>query len=142
MSNALSDTIVNDLLRLWFNAVPIASLADNAASSPLTSLYASLHTDDPGSDQSVNEVTFTPYVRIGVLRTTAGWTVVNRFVVPAADIPFAKPTAAAGQLAKFAAIGFASSGSGKVILRGAIDPITITLNNPPTLLRGSIFSVN
>jgi len=42
------NTFENDLLKLIFNATAIAGIADNAGSSPLTSLYVSLHTDDPG----------------------------------------------------------------------------------------------
>jgi hypothetical protein len=43
-----SNAFENDLLKLIFNATAIANLADNAASSPLTNLYVSLHTADPG----------------------------------------------------------------------------------------------
>jgi hypothetical protein len=42
-------TFDNDLLKLIFNATGIANIADNAASSPLTNLYVSLHTADPTS---------------------------------------------------------------------------------------------
>ena len=142
--SSLSDAIVNDLLLLWFNGTPIANLADNAASSPLTNLCISLHTGDPGAggNQATNEVSYTPYVRVNVVRTSGGWTVSNRSVVPVADILFAKPSGAAGQLVKFAAFGFAASGAGKIILRGPVDPITITVNNAPRLLRGSIFSID
>ena len=44
----ISNAFANDLLKLIFNATPIANLADNAASSPLSSLYMALHTSDPG----------------------------------------------------------------------------------------------
>lgn len=139
---AMADTIVNDLLNLIVHGTPIANLADNAASSPLTNLYASLHTADPDTTgtQSTNEVTYTSYVRIAVARTTGGWTVVGRLIVPAADIVFVKPTGAVGQIARFAAIGFLSSGAGKIIFRGPIDPITITTSNAPRILRGSAFT--
>ncbi len=42
------NTFENDLLKLIFNATAIANIADNAGSSPLTNLYVSLHTADPG----------------------------------------------------------------------------------------------
>jgi hypothetical protein len=37
-----------NLLKLIFNAVAIANIADNAAASPLTNLFWALHTADPG----------------------------------------------------------------------------------------------
>ena len=43
-----STTTCNNLLKLIFNAVAWANMADNAAASPLTNLYLSLHTADPG----------------------------------------------------------------------------------------------
>ena len=42
------NTFENDLMLLVFNATAIANLADNAGTSPLTNLYVSLHTADPG----------------------------------------------------------------------------------------------
>ena len=42
------NTFELDLLALIFNATAIANIADNAAASPLTSLYVALHTADPG----------------------------------------------------------------------------------------------
>ena len=38
----------SDLLKLLFNGTAIADVADNDATSPLTNLYVSLHTADPG----------------------------------------------------------------------------------------------
>jgi len=49
----------NAWLKLLFQAVAIANIADNAASSPLTALYISLHTadptDTPATEQTQNE---------------------------------------------------------------------------------------
>jgi len=69
-----SNAFENSLLKLIFNATAIANLADNAATSPLTNLYVSLHTADPGEagDQSTNEVSYTSYARVAVARTTGG----------------------------------------------------------------------
>ena len=46
---AKSSTFESDLLKLVFQGAAIANIADNAASSPLTSLYVALHTADPGA---------------------------------------------------------------------------------------------
>ena len=118
------NTFENDLLRMIFNATPIANLADNAASSPLTSLYVALHTADPGETgtQSTNEVSYTGYARVAVARSGAGWTVTDNSVSPAAAIEFAEMTAGTPGTATHASIGTASSGSGKILYKGALTP--------------------
>ena len=75
-------TFDNDWLKLIFNAVNIASLADNTATSPLTNLYVSLHTADPtaSGNQSSSEANYTGYARVAVARTTGGWTVTTNSV--------------------------------------------------------------
>ena len=100
----------NDLLKLIFTATAIANIADNAASSPLTSLYVSLHTADPGEagDQTTNECAYTSYARVAVTRSGAGFTVTNNSVSPAADVTF--PAATGGtETATHFAIGTATS---------------------------------
>ena len=57
----------NSILKLIFNATAWANMADNAATSPYTNLYLSLHTADPGTgnNQTTNETSYTNYVRAG-----------------------------------------------------------------------------
>ncbi len=76
----------NNLLKLLFNAVAWANVADNAAASPLTNLYVSLHTADPGvgNSQLTNEVAYTNYLRIAIVRTAVGWTVATNTAINAA----------------------------------------------------------
>lgn len=121
---AKSSTFDNDLLKLIFNATPIAGLADNAATSPLASLYVALHTADPtaAGNQSSNEVAYTGYARVAVARTTSGWTVTAGSVSPAAAVNFAASTGGASTTATFWSVGTASSGSGKILYSGAITP--------------------
>ena len=80
------DTFENDWLKLVFNATAIANMADNAATSPLTNLYVSLHTADPGESgsQTTSEVAYTSYARVAVARTSGGWTVTANSVSPVA----------------------------------------------------------
>lgn len=135
-----STTFDNDLLKLIFNAVAIANIADNAAGSPLTNLFVALHTADPGVGgvQNTSEVSYTGYARASIVRTAGGWTVTTNSVSPAADITFGTPTAAAGQVATFASIGVAVSGATKILYSGALSPsITITLATPPVIKAGS-----
>ena len=121
------NTFENDLLKLIFNTTAIANMADNAATSPLTSLYVSLHTADPGEagDQTTSETSYTGYARVAVARTTGGWTVTNNSVSPVANIDFGAWTAGAGTITHFG-VGTAASGAGKLLYKGAISP-TITL---------------
>lgn len=119
-----SNTFENDLLKLIFNGTAIANLADNASSSPLTNLYLALHTADPGETgtQTTNEVAYTGYARIAVVRTTSGWVVTDNSVSPAAAIEFGEMTAGTPGTATYVTVGTASSGAGKVLYRGALTP--------------------
>lgn len=126
------NTFENDWLKLVFNATAIANMADNAAASPLTNLYVSLHTADPGEagDQTTSECAYTDYARVAVARTSGGWTVTNNSVSPAVDISF---VAASGgtETATHFAVGTASSGAGKVLYKGAISP-TVAISSGVT----------
>jgi hypothetical protein len=133
------NTFENDLLKLIFNGTAIANLADNAAASPLTNLYVSLHTADPGEtgSQTTNEVAYTSYARVAVARSGSGWTVTNNSVSPAAEISF--PAATGGSAtATYFAIGTASSGAGKILYSGTITPsISISSGVTPKLTTSS-----
>ena len=126
------NTFENDTLKLIFNATPIANLADNAGSSPLTNLYVSLHTSDPGEtgDQTTNEISYTSYARVAVARTTGGWTVTGDIASAVAAIDFPACTGGTGTATHFA-IGTASSGAGKRLYSGAITP-NIPISNGVT----------
>jgi hypothetical protein len=117
-----STTACNDILALLFNATAIANIADNAASSPLTNLYLSLHTANPGvgGSQTTNETAYTNYVRVAVLRTTSGWSVPSAGATAnAALVQFAQ-CGVTGATITYVAIGTASSGTGKVLYAGAL----------------------
>lgn len=115
------NTFENDLLLLIFNATAIANIADNAGSSPLTSLYVSLHTADPGEagNQTTNEAAYTSYARVAVARSGSGWTVSGNTVTNAALIQFPQCTGGSETITHFA-IGTASSSTGKVLYKGAL----------------------
>lgn len=117
-----STTYCNDLLKLIFNATAIANIADNAAASPLTNLYLSLHTADPGigGAQTTNETSYTNYARIAVARTSGGWTVTSNSAANTALAQFAQ-CGATGATISHVAIGTAASGAGKVLYAGALN---------------------
>lgn len=117
-----STTFSNDLAALIFNATAIANIADNAAGSPLTNLYLSLHTATPGigGSQLTNETAYTNYVRIAIARTAGGWSVASGAASNVALAQFAQ-CGVTGATLTHVAIGTASSGAGKVLYAGALN---------------------
>lgn len=115
------NTFENDILALIFNATAISNIADNAASSPLTSLYVSLHTGDPGEagNQTTSECAYTSYARVAVARNSGGWTVSGNAVSNAALVQFPQCTGGSETITHFA-VGTAASSTGKVLYKGAL----------------------
>jgi len=115
----------NAWLKLLFQAVAIANIADNAASSPLTALYISLHTadptDTPATEQTQNETSYTGYARVGLTRSSGAWTVTGSAVSPLANVDFGTCTAGTATITHIG-IGTAASGTGKLLLSGAVTP--------------------
>ena len=115
----------NDIQKLIFQGTAISLIADNAATTPLTNLYMSLHTADPtdaaASGQSTSETTYTGYARVAVARTSGGWTITNNVVSPTANISFGQCTAGTATITHLG-IGTLSSGTGKLLYIGAITP--------------------
>lgn len=130
------DTFENDGLKLIFCGTAIANIADNAASSPLTSLYVSLHSADPtdAGNQTSSECAYTSYARVAVSRTcTGGWTVTNNSVSPTATITFPAATGSSCTVTYWA-VGTATSGTGKLLYVGTVSPsIAITNGITPKL---------
>ncbi len=139
MAGGKANTFDNDLLKLILNGTPIANIADNAATSPLTSLYLSLHTADPGvgGSQLTSEAAYTGYTRMAVLRTSAGFTVSGASATLTAAVSF--PTATGGsETETWAAVGIATSGAGKILYRGPITPsLAVTSGVAPQLTSGT-----
>lgn len=129
------NTFENDLLLLIFNATAIANMADNAGTSPLTNLYVSLHTADPGEagTQETSEAAYTSYARVAVARSGSGWTVTANSVSPAAEISFPAATGGSATVTHFG-VGTASTGTGKLLYKGAVSPnISVSTGVTPIL---------
>ena len=71
-----STSVCNSILALIYNATPWANIADNAVTSPISTVQMALATEsyDPSSTMNSNEAAYTNYVRQAVPRTTGGWT--------------------------------------------------------------------
>lgn len=145
LGKSIGDTFENDIMKLIFNATAIANIADNASSSPLTNLYAALHTSTgPGEagDQTTNESAYTSYARVAVARTSGGWTVTANSVSPVAAITFPAGTGGSGTVT-FGSIGTASSGAGKILFSGTVTPNIVTGNGvTPSLPTSSTITID
>ena len=135
-----SNTFETDLLALIFNAAAIANIADDAVSGPLTNLWVSLHTADPGEAglQNTSETAYTGYARISVARSAGGWTVSSPggvgTVNPVANIDFGECTASPGGPITHFGIGVAVSGATKLLYSGTVTPnITMAVGVIPRL---------
>lgn len=138
-----SNEYERDLLSLLLCAVPIANVADNAVSSPITSIWASLHTGDPGDTgtQGTNEATYSGYTRIAVTRSTAGFVVstADGTASPVAAITFPEAASTSTSTLTHCSFGQASASTGgKIFYSGAISPnINVGLAVQPRLTTAS-----
>jgi hypothetical protein len=136
------NTFENDLLLLIFNNTNAANIGDATGlrgSSTAGSLFLSLHTADPGEagDQTTSEIAYTSYARATVARTSGGFTVSGNSVTLTANVDFPAGTGGSGTATHFA-VGTASSGTGKILYKGAISPTIVCGNGiTPRLTTGT-----
>ena len=134
-----SDTFEADLLKLIFQATPIANLADNAATSPFATLGVALHTADPGETgtQTTNEATYTSYARVNVARTSGGWAITGNSISPVATIAFPACTGGTNTITHFS-VGPNAGGAGKIFYSGTVTPnIAVATGVTPQLTTAS-----
>lgn len=134
------NTFENDLMKLIFNGTAIANIADNAGSSPLTNLYVSLHTADPGEggDQTTSEATYTSYARVAVSRDSGGWTVTANEAENAALVQFPQCTGGSNTIT-YVAVGTASSSTGKLLYSGALSSsLSVSSGIQPQFAAGAL----
>jgi hypothetical protein len=124
---SMSNSLENALLLLLFNATTFANVAINATASPITDIYASLHTADPGEggDQTTSESAYTSYARVNVVRTSSGWTITANSVSPVASITFPAGTGGSGTVTHFG-VGKSVSGAGVLFFSGTVTPNIVT----------------
>jgi hypothetical protein len=134
-----TNTLENGILGLLFNGTAIADLAENDTTSPLTSLYVSLHTADPGEagSQTTNEATYGAYARQAVSRSGSGWTVSGNSVSPTANIDFPEATSGSETITHVG-IGTLASGAGVLLWKGALSSsIAVSTGVIPRIGTGS-----
>jgi hypothetical protein len=137
-----TNDLENQFLLLLFNNTDLGGVGDGTGlrgSSAAGSLFVSLHSSDPGEagNQTTNEISYTGYARVAVARSGAGWTVTANSVSPAANIDFGPCTAGTATATHFG-IGTATSGTGKLLYKGAVSPsISISTGVTPRLTTAS-----
>lgn len=118
-----SNFIDTGLLALIYQAGAISGIATNATSGPIANIYVALHTADPGQagNQSTNEIAYTGYARVAVVRSSSGWVLTGNVINPAATINFPTGTGGSGT-ASFWSTGVAASGATSIINSGPMSP--------------------
>ena len=126
---AKGTTFSGDLLGLILNAAGIANLAENASSSPLTSLYLALHNASPvGGTAATNEISLAGYSRASFARNGTVWSVSTNVATSLSNIAFGTVTSGT-DTATFISIttnGTVGNAS-KLLWYGALSP-TISLS--------------
>lgn len=137
---AKSNALETAILQLLFNATTIAGLAQNVTSGAVTDLYLALHTADPGEagTATTNEASYTSYARVGVVRTSGGWTITGNSVSPNATVDFPASTGGSTTSITHASITVAASGASMILYKGALDaPIVMASGVQPKIATGS-----
>jgi hypothetical protein len=133
----------NDLLLLVFQNTNAANIGDATGlrgSSTAGNLFISLHTSDPGEagNQSTNEIAYTSYARVSLARTSGNFTVTANAVAFAANVDFPAGTGGSGTATHFG-IGVATSGSTKLLYKGALSPSIVCGNGvTPRINAGTV----
>ncbi len=129
-----------NFLKLVFQAVNWANIADNTATSPLTNLYVSLHTADPtaAGTQTSSEAAYTGYARVAVARTTGGWSISAETISNVAAVTF--PASTSGpEVETWFGVGTLTSGAGVLLWAGPLTA-SLTVNNgiTPSFAAGAL----
>jgi hypothetical protein len=141
---SFSNAAENAIIALLFNATTWANVAINATSSPITNIYLSGHTADPGEagDQTTSEIAYTSYARKDVARTSGGFTVSGNAATLAALTSFAAGTGGSGTMTHVGC-GRDVSGAGQLFMKGTVSPNIVCGNGiTPQLTTASSWSLD
>lgn len=128
-----SNVTENDLMKLIFQKV-LPSYLGTLNTTGNTDFYLALHTTDPGEtgNQSTNEVSYTDYARVAIVRSAVGWTVTDNQAINAALIQFPLAGVGSNANAAYVSIGTLASGAGQILYSGQLnDARQILSGNQP-----------
>ena len=129
-------------LEMIFQAVQTASYVGLVRNdtSPITTLYVSLHTGDPtaSGNQSSNEAAYTGYVRIAVARSSGSWSISNETITNVSTVNFPACTSGS-ETESYVGVGTAASGPGVLLWAGPlISGLAITPGITPSFAAGAL----
>ena len=134
----------DDLLDLILTNVAAPNVGDAGGLQPSVgagSFHTSLMTALPAetvSDQTTNEATYTPYARVAVARSVAGWTVASGVGDNDAAITYPTATSGSDTLTHFG-LGFAASGVGFLNMVGALaSSLAVSVGITPEFAAGDL----
>jgi hypothetical protein len=138
--NSYAQLVLEGTFQAVFTAV--ANLYANAG-SPLTNLYVSLHTANPGASgsQTTSEAAYTSYARVAVVRTSSGWSISSETITNVNAITFPQCTGGS-ETETYVGIGTASSGAGTLLYFGALTSSLAVSNNITPSFAASALSVS
>jgi hypothetical protein len=120
-----------------FTGVP--SLLANAG-SPLTNLYVSLYTANPGAsgNQTSNEAAYTSYARVAVARTVSGWSISSETIANVAAVTF--PACTGGtETENYVGIGTLATLAGNLLWFGQLTtPLAVSAGITPSFAIGAL----
>ena len=142
MADNASNIFEFQLLSGIFNATSVAGLFDNDATSPITSFSVQLHTASPTDtgDMTAAEATYTGYARVGVERTSSGFTVAGSSSVTGSvnfttNVTFPQCSAGSNTITHFS-IGDSTvaASTGRIFIWGTVTPnIAVSAGVTPRL---------
>lgn len=138
-SNAAETAVLQHL----FNNAAYANIGDASglpAAATAGVFYVGLHSADPGEAgaQNTNELAYTGYARVAVVRTAGGWAISGNTVSNVGAVNFGACTAGSGTATHFS-IGTSASGAGNLIISGALTgSLAISAGITPSFSAGQL----
>jgi hypothetical protein len=142
---SISNATEANILGLYFTAVAIANIADNAAGTPETNIHMALATADPldAGTMATSETVYASYARTNVARSGSGWTVTVGSVSPDADIDFPAGTTGGGDTVTHGSAGKTGGGAADIYWSGTVTPNIVTGDGvTPRLTTASTFTLD
>jgi hypothetical protein len=141
-----SDEFETAILKLIFNNDELGDIGDVTGlrgSTTPGNFYFSLHTGDPTesvTNPGVYEAAYDGYARVGVARSTSGWTVSGNTVSPVNDVTFGECVATPGDPLTHFALTAGDDGTGDelVLYYGELTPsIVMSVGVVPVIKKAS-----
>lgn len=134
--------ICNSIVGLMYRAAAWANVADNAASSPVTSVYLALHTGNltaATGAQNENEVAYTDYARKSTSRSATDWAAPSGGSTSNATLQQFPACGVTGATASHVSTGVGASGATAVWHFGALNSsLAIALGITPQFNIGAL----